>query len=179
MTSQKIKSPRPPNAVEIARAARIQDMLEAHRRGLRRLYLGRQRAILNKRAIRSIMENDAREYATRNEYRKQLISELAASSKEKQRRLHAWVKQIEESNKNSEPLAIRLERKYQMKEKNSVPVDERFVQPKLTPAKQEETIRSPSVDTKEKEDSRKPFVRTRGDTKMIKMKVINEYVVNL
>ena len=179
MTPQKIKSPRPPNAVEIARAARIQNMLEAHRRGVRRLHLGRQRAILNRRAIRSIMENDAREYAKRNEYRKQLISELAASSTEKQRRLHAWVKQIEESNKNSEPLAIRLEREYQMKEKNSVPVDERFVRPKLTPAKQKEAIGNPSKDTKEKEESRKPFVRTLGDTKMIKMKVINEYTVNL
>ena len=172
MTSRKKKNPRPPNAVEIARAARIHDMLEAHRRGQRRLYLGRQRAIINRRAIRSIMEKDAREYAERDEYRKQLISELAASFKEKQRRLHAWVKQIEESNKNSEPLAVRLEKEYQMRKRNSVQVEGSFGWSDLTPAKQEEDIGNPS-NANEMEESRKPFSRVLGDSKMIKMKVMN------
>ena len=172
-TSRKKKIPRPPNAAEIARAARIQEMLEAHRQGLRRLYLGRQRGMVNRRAICSIMEKDAREYAERNEHRKQLIVELTASFKEQQRRARAWVKQIEESYKNSEPLAVRMEREYQMRQRNSVKGEGSFGWLELTPAKQEEDIGNPSKEAKETEESRKPFFRVLGDTKMIKMKVMN------
>lgn len=177
-TSRKKKIPRPPNAAEIARAARIQEMIDAHKQGLRRLYLGRQRAMINRRVIRSIMEKDAREYAERNEHRKQLIAELTASFKEQQRRSRAWVKQIEESYKNSERLVVRMEREYEMRQRNSVKVEGSLDWPELTPAKQQEDIGNPSKEAKETEESRKPFFRVLGDTKMIKMKVINECVVN-
>jgi len=176
-TSGKKKIPRPPNAEEIARAARIQEMIDAHRQGLRRLYLGRQRAMINRRAIHSIMEKDAREYAERDEHRKQLIAELAANFKKQQRRARAWVKEIEESYENSEPFAVRMEREYQMRERNSMQVDGRFEGPELTPAKQEEDIGNPSKEVKETEECRTPFLRVLGDSKMIKMKVMNEYAV--
>ena len=178
-TSRKKKIPRPPNAAEIARAARIQEMIEAHEQGLRRLYLGRQRAMINRRAIRSIMEKDAREDAERDEHRKQLIAELSANFKEQQRQSRAWVKQIEESYKNGGPLAVRMEREYQMRQRNSTQVEGSFGRPELTPAKQDEDIGNPSKEAKETEESRKPlFRRVLGDTKMIKMKVMNKHVVN-
>ena len=50
--------------------------------------------------------------------------------------------------------------------------------PELTPAKQQEDIGNPSKEAKETEESRKPFFRVLGDTKMIKMKVMIECVVN-
>ena len=154
-------------------------MVDAHKQGLRRLYLGRQRAIINRRAIRSILEKDARECAERDGHRKQLVAELAASFKEHQRRAQAWVKQVEESYKNNEPLAVRMEREYQMKQKSSEQVDKSFGEPELTSAKQEEDIGNPSKEVKETEDSSTPFFRrVLGDSKMIKMKVMGEFVVN-
>ena len=130
--------------------------------------------MINRRVIRSIMEKDSREYAERNEHRKQLIVELTASFKEQQRRARAWVKQIEESYKNSEPLAVRMEREYQMRQRNSVEGEGSFGWLELTPANQEEDIGNPSKEAKETEESRKPFFRVLGDTKMIKIKVMNE-----
>jgi len=119
------------------------------------------------------MVKDAREYAERDEHRKQLIAELAASFKEHQRRAEAWVKQVEESYKNSEPLAVRMEREYQMRQTSSVQEDTSFGGPELTPAKQEEDIGNPSKEVKETENSKTPFFRrVLGDNKMIKMKVM-------
>ena len=178
-TSRKKKIPRPPNAAEIARAARIQEMIEAQEQGLRRLHLGRQRAMINRRAIRSIMEKDARIHAERNEHRKQLIAELSTNFKEQELRSRAWVKQIEESYKNSEPLAVRMEREYQMRQRNPVQVEGSFGGPELNPAKEEEDTGNQSKEAKETEESRKPlFPRVLGDSKMIKMKVMNKYVVS-
>lgn len=136
--------------------------------------MGRQRAMINIRAVTRIREKDALEFAERHKDSKQVYSQLAANFKEKQRQRRAWVKQIEESN--SEPLAVLLEK--QMKMRSSVQVGGGFGGPELSPARHEENIRNPSKDANETEESRKPAYRVLGDSKAIKMKVMNEYVVN-
>ncbi|XP_078377283.1 uncharacterized protein LOC144660502 isoform X1 [Oculina patagonica] len=122
--------PPPSNEIETARAVRVQSMIEAHRRGLNRLYAGRKRAVALIRAANRIRKKHALDLEEKGKAWEQLCSRLNAVMRERERELKAWVKQIQEE---SNPPLASLERQNQIRMSASVHADRDVNGPQLSP----------------------------------------------
>ncbi|XP_078377281.1 uncharacterized protein LOC144660501 [Oculina patagonica] len=128
--SRKKKILPPSNEIETARAARVQSMIEAHRRGLNRLYAGRKRAVSLIRAANRIRKRHALDLAEKREAWEQLQSRFNVLMREREREFKAWVKQIQEE---SNPPLASLERQNQIRMSASVHAERDVNGPQLSP----------------------------------------------
>ena len=91
------------NTLEKAGFDRIQSMIAAQERGLRRLRRGRERALETARMLHKIRRREALEFAESSDDSRQVFSELQELQRMKERELREWVRSITKSGE--EPTA--------------------------------------------------------------------------
>ena len=85
------------NTLEKAGFDRIQSMIAAQERGLRRLRRGRERALETARVLHKIRRREALEFAESNDESRRVFSELQELQRMKERELREWVRNITKS----------------------------------------------------------------------------------
>lgn len=92
------------NTLEKAGFDRIQSMIAAQERGLRRLRRGRERALETARVLHKIRRREALEFAETSDESRRVFSELQELQRIKERELRKWVRSITKSGE--EPTVI-------------------------------------------------------------------------
>ncbi|XP_015778103.1 PREDICTED: uncharacterized protein LOC107355996 [Acropora digitifera] len=85
------------NTLEKAGFDRIQSMIAAQERGLRRLRRGRERALETARVLHKIRRREALEFAESSDESRRVFSELQELQRMKERELREWVRNITKS----------------------------------------------------------------------------------
>ena len=92
---------KPPNALDKASIDRVQAMIAAQDRGLKRLRRGREQALETARVFSRIRRRAALEFAESSEESRRVISHLNEVQRTKERELREWVESIKESGGGS------------------------------------------------------------------------------
>ena len=115
VTAQRQKKVKVSGVVEGERAARLQEMIATHEQALKRLRMGRLRALESERAFIRMRKKDALEYAKSSENSRRVFAHLKEVERRKHRELQEWVESIKNrSRETSEKLQQTSEMKASM-----------------------------------------------------------------